>query len=62
MLHRVSIFIATSSIAYVALGAIFGAYCYLVGHSLMESLYGGFSTFTLAIAFGVLNAWLNFGR
>jgi hypothetical protein len=52
-LARFGCFLFASSGAYVALATVFGLYCLVGGHNMMEALYGGFATYVLALAAGV---------
>lgn len=52
-LARIGWFFFASSASYVALATVFGLYCLVGGHNMMEALYGGFATYVLALAAGV---------
>lgn len=58
LLVRLSLFAVFSSTAYVALATVFGLNCLLGGHNMMETLYGSFATYLLAIAAGAEAVWL----
>lgn len=45
-------FLFASSGAYVALATVFGLYCLVGGHNMMEALYGGFASYVLALTAG----------
>lgn len=51
-LPRLGLFIVAACASYVALATVFGLYCLVGGHNMMEALYGGFATYVLALAAG----------
>jgi hypothetical protein len=59
--RRCGVFVLTGSIAFLGLSAVFGLYCMIGGHNLMEALYGGFATYLLSVAAGLEFAWLDGG-
>lgn len=58
LLRRLGIFTVVGSTTYVVLSAVFGLYCIVGGHDLLEMFYGGTATIVLALAAGVEFAWL----
>ncbi len=56
MLARIGLFIVAASAAYLALAILFGVYCLVGGHNMMEALYGEFATYLLALVAGAV--WL----
>ena len=56
MLPRIGLFVVAVSAAYLALAILFGVYCLVGGHNMMEALYGEFATYLLALVAGAV--WL----
>ncbi len=51
-LARLGLFMFATCASYVVLAMVFGLYCLVGGHNMMEALYGGFATYVLALAAG----------
>ncbi|MEM5474457.1 hypothetical protein WNZ14_22255 [Hoeflea sp. AS60] len=58
MLVRIGLFIVITSTAYSVLAILFGVYCLIGGHNIMEALYGEFTTYLLAFVVGTGGVWV----
>lgn len=58
LLNRLGIFAIGSVGAYGFLAGVFGLYCIVGGHDILEMMYGGFASMLLALSAGVgLAVW-----
>jgi len=53
LLNRLGLFAIGSVGAYGIFASVFGLYCILGGHDIVETMYGGFASILLALLVGV---------
>ena len=58
LLARIGLFSATTLAAYSGFAILFGLFCLVGGHNMMEALYGGFASFLLALVVGDGGVWV----
>lgn len=58
MVKAASVFVVSSTVAYLVLAAVFAAFCLVTGHNTMEMLYGASTTWILSPVAGALGVWL----
>ena len=56
LLKKLGLFAAGAWLAYGILTGVFGLYCIVAGHDVLEMMYGGFASILLALAAGAMLA------
>jgi ribose/xylose/arabinose/galactoside ABC-type transport system permease subunit len=58
MIGRIVIFVVAAAATFVVLKLIFGVYCYVGGHNLVEASYGGVANVVIPLIVAFECAWL----